>query len=152
MAQLWIYTNVRQTSPLLAVFARNGIYLLNHGRSVPALFARTNFAQEFPRVNAQVVVVVPRELYGISPHALCRKWLRVRFKDQQRPRGGGCRIPRVSSGLAPFLLAHSARTCVPQINKAIMRNVPIPPLDVHPSPCGEMHLDRLRVSGSGRRL
>ena len=123
--------------------------------SLPCLLAfltRTNFPQKLTRVNAEIVIVVPRKLDGVLAHALRRKRLRMRLEHQQGTRSRGRGIPWPPSGFAPFIFTHGARTGIPKIGKSVMRNMPIPPLDIDSSPCSEMHLDGLGVSRSRRRL
>jgi hypothetical protein len=46
------------------------------------LCAWTDFTQKLPRIQSQVVTVVPGEFDGILAHAFCGEWLGMRLEDQ----------------------------------------------------------------------
>src|ERR1035438_2247508 len=49
-----------------------------------AFLTGADFAQEFPRVNAKVVVIVPLEPYGVLAHAFGGNWFGRGFEQGQR--------------------------------------------------------------------
>src|ERR1022692_2413197 len=117
-----------------------------------ALLARTDFAQELPGVNAQVVVIVPLEFDGVLADALSGNWLGGRFEHGQRPGSESGSLPKLPSSLGALFFAHRAGAGIAEEHKAVMRNVAVGPLNVDARAGCEIHLDRLRVCARGRRL
>ncbi len=117
-----------------------------------ALLAGTDFAQELPGINAEIVIIVPGELDGVLAHPFGGERLGVGLKDQQRSRRGGSGLSGTASGFAALVLAHGARTSIAQVNEVVMRNVAVVPFDVHARAGGQIHLHRLGIGRRGWRL
>lgn len=113
-----------------------------------ALAARANFAEKLPRVNPQIVIIVPRELDRIFADALCRQRLRRRLENEQGAGGGRGWISGAASGVAALFLAHGAGTGIAQVNETVVRSVAVSPLDVHAGSAREMNFYGLGVGGS----
>jgi hypothetical protein len=101
-----------------------------------ALLARANFAQEFPRVNAEVVIVIPLEADGVLPNTFGGKRFGGGFEHGQgawrRFRG----LTRRTAGFVALFVAHGAGAGVAQENESVMRGVGVGPNDVHASSGG----------------
>ena len=116
-----------------------------------ALRARTNFPQIEPRINSQIVFIIPGKLQRILPHRFRRKRFHRRLEHRQSPRSRLRLLARLSSRLPPLLLAERARTSIPQERERIRRPVPILPLNLHPRPRSQMNHHRLRIVPHPRR-
>src|SRR5450631_2669152 len=84
------------------------------------LGAGTDFTQKFPRIESQVVVIVPRKLDGVFSHAFRGEGLGVGLEHQQRAGSGGDRIAGPSASFAALVLAHGARTSVAQVDEVVV--------------------------------
>ncbi len=111
----------------------------------PALPARTNLPQISPRINPQVVIIIPRETQRVLPHLLHRQSFGRRLEHRQRPRRQLGSLTRLSSRLLPLVIAKRARTSIPQERKRITRPMPIFPFNLHTSTRSQIDLDRLRI-------
>src|SRR4051794_1481478 len=96
-----------------------------------AFLTRADFAQKFPRVDPQVVIIIPRKLDRVLTHALGGDWFGGGLENQQGTGSGGGGIARTSAGLAALLFAHGARAGVPQVHESVVRTVAVIPFDVH---------------------
>jgi hypothetical protein len=110
-----------------------------------ALRAGTNFPQIEPRINSQIVPIVPRKLQRILAHCLGRERFHGRLEHRQSPRRQLRRFARFSSRLSPLIFAKRARTRVPQERKRVDGPVPILPLDLHSRTRRQMDQYRLRI-------
>src|SRR5579863_3170035 len=117
-----------------------------------ALRAGADFPEKLPRVNAQVVVIVPRELNRVLAHAFCRDRFRRRLEHGQRAGSEFGRLSIAPACLAALFFAHGARAGVAQVDEVVMRNVAVFPVDMHASASGEIDLHRFRVRGCGGSL
>ncbi len=117
----------------------------------PALRARTNFPQIEPRINSQIVVIVPRKPKRIFAHRLRRQRFHRRLKHRQSPGRELRRLARLASRLGSLILAKRAGTSIPQIRKRIDGPMPILPLNLHPRPRRQMNHHRLRIVPHPRR-
>src|SRR3954462_12427192 len=70
-----------------------------------ALFTRTDFAQPLPRINSEVVTVVPVELDSVLANALRGIRFDRRLKHGQLTRLQFHRLPRLSATLAALFVA-----------------------------------------------
>src|SRR5208282_1800281 len=117
-----------------------------------AFVARTDFTQELPGIDAKVVIVVPGKADGIFTDCL----------GGNRPGGGfehgkhaGSELGRLTGfapGLVALFIAHGAGAGISQVDKIVVRNVAVSPLDVHARAGGEVHFDRLGICGRSGRL
>ncbi len=114
----------------------------HHARALPA---RTNFPQVRPRIDSQIVPVVPGELQRIFAHGLSRQRLHRRPIHRQSSRRRLRRLARLSSGFPPLLVAQRARASIPQVGKRINRPVPILPLNLHSRPRSQVNHHRPRI-------
>jgi len=96
-----------------------------------AFLTGANFAQELPRVDAEVVIVVPLKTDGIFAHALGRNGSCRGFEHGQRAGGKLGWFARFASVFAALFVAHRARAGVAKENEIVVRNVTIRPLDIH---------------------
>src|SRR5580704_6893984 len=117
-----------------------------------AFLAGTDFAQETPGVDAEVVVVVPRELDGVFADAFGGDGLGGRFEHGQRSERGLRRVAGTAPGLLALLVAHGAGAGIAQIDEVVVRNVAVVPRNVYARARGEIHLHRLGICGRGGRL
>lgn len=117
-----------------------------------ALRARTHLAQIFPRIQSQIVIVVPRKPDGVLSDPFRGDWLRRSLKHRQRSRRNSRRLSRLPASLRPLFVTHGARAGVAQIYEREMGNVAVGPRDIHPAARGQIHLHRFRIGSRGRRL
>src|SRR6266852_9241630 len=96
-----------------------------------ALRTGTEFAQKFPRVNAQVVIIVPFEADGIFTHTFGGNRLGCWLKQGQRTGGEFGRLAGLASRLVALFVAHGARAGVAEVDKIVVGNVAVGPFDVH---------------------
>src|ERR1700686_4114686 len=141
-------------SPVLTVCnnPRRGLLSLTRRPRRLALGTRTNFAQELPRIESEIVVIVPGKLNGVSAHTLRRKRLGVGFENQQRAGSGGNGIARATSRLAALIFAHGARAGIAQVDEAIVRDVAVVPLNIDTGTGREIHLHGFWIGGRGGGL
>src|SRR5215470_4228601 len=101
-----------------------------------ALVAGTDLPQKVPRVNSEVVTVVPVELDGVLADTFGGEWSGGGLEHRQCTRRGFRRFPRGASGLAALLFAERTWAGIPQKNKGIGRVVAVAPVDFHSRPTG----------------
>src|ERR1035438_2103763 len=116
-----------------------------------ALRARTNLPQIEPRINSQIVFIVPRKLQRILAHCLRRQRFHRRLEHRQSPRRQLRRLARLSSRLPALILAKRARTSIPQERKRIGGPVSILPFNLHPRARRQMNQHRLGIVPHPRR-
>src|SRR5437588_8831876 len=104
------------------------------------LRAGTEFAQKFPRVNAQVVIIVPFEPDGIFAHTFGGNRLGGGFKQGQGTGGEFGRLAGLASGFVALFVAHGAWAGVTEVDKIVVRNVAVRPLNIDARPGGKVHL------------
>jgi hypothetical protein len=113
--------------------------------ATPALRAWTNLAQIKPRINSQIVLIVPGKFQRVLADGLCRQCLYQRLKHRKRP---GCQCSWLAS-LSPrfrsLIFAECAGTSVPQKRKRVGRPVAVLPLDLHPRARRQMNDNRLGI-------
>src|SRR6202162_4478956 len=140
---------VPSSVPTLCINPVSGLLSLTRCPRCFAFVTRTDFAQELPRIESEVVVVVPGKLNGVFAHALRGDGLGVGLENKQRAGGGGDGIAGASSRLAALIFAHGARAGVAQVNEVIVRDVAVIPFDINAGAGAEVHLHRLWVGGRG---
>src|ERR1700757_4432478 len=96
---------------------RSGLLSLTRRPRRLALGTRTNFAQELPRIESEIVVIVPGKLDGVFAHALRSKRLGVGFENQQRAGRRRNWIAGTPPRLAALIFAHGARAGVAQVDE-----------------------------------
>ena len=111
----------------------------------PALPTWTNLPQIRPRINPQIVIIIPRKSQRVLAHLLHRQRFGRRLEHRQRPRCQLGSLTRLSSRLLPLVIAKRARTSIPQKRKRITRPMPIFPFNLHTGPRRQIDLDRLRI-------
>src|SRR5919109_1006207 len=99
--------------------------------------------QELPGVEPEVVIVIPAKFDGIAAHRFDLVRLGRRLKHRQRTGRKLGRVSRLTAGLATFFIAQGARTGISKEGKAVVRNMPVLPLDFHTGAGGNVHLHRL---------
>jgi hypothetical protein len=109
------------------------------------LRARANFPQIEPRINPQIVIIVPRKPQRVLSHRFRRQCPYRRLEHRQRSRSQLRRFARLASRFRPLVLAQRARTSIPQKRKRIHRPVPILPLNLHARSRRQMNHHRLRI-------
>ncbi len=109
------------------------------------LRARTNFPQIEPRINSQIVIIVPRKLDRILPDRFRRHCLRRCLEHRQSSGRKLRRLSRFALCLRPLIFAKRTRTSVPQKCKRVDRPVSVLPLDLHTRAGRQIDLDRLRI-------
>lgn len=70
-----------------------------------AVFAGTNFPQPFPRINSQLMAIVPVELDGVLADGLSRSRLHGGLEHGQLARFRCHRLSRPATGFAALLIA-----------------------------------------------
>jgi hypothetical protein len=120
------------------------------GACPDALRARTNFPQIKPRINPQIVVIIPRKLQCILTDSLGRHRLHCWLKHWQGSRSQFRRLPWLALRLRSLIFAKRARTSVPQKCKRVDGPVPIFPLNLQPLPGRQMNHDRLGIIADTR--
>ena len=115
------------------------------------LAARTHFPQVRPRINSQIVIIVPRKFQRVLAHRLRRQRFRRWLEHRKRPRGQLCRLARLPSRLSALILAQCARTSIPQKFERINGLVSVLPLDLHTRAGRQVNLDRPRIVRQARR-
>jgi hypothetical protein len=111
----------------------------------PTLPARTNLPEISPRINPQIVIIVPRKTQRVLPDLLHRQSFGRRLEHRQRPRCQLGSLTRFPPRLPPLVIAKRARTGIPQKRKRITRPMPILPVNLHTGPRSQIDLDRLRI-------
>lgn len=92
------------------------------------------------------MAVVPVELNRVLADWLGGHRLRSRFIDAQFVWSVLRGLTRLPIGLHAFFVAQSAGAGIPQMREAVVRDVPIFPLDRDTLAGREMNFDRLRIS------
>ena len=105
--------------------------LILNASGYPALRARTNFPQKLPRIQPQIVIIVPFEPDRVFAHGLSRHWFCRRLEHRQRSWGKLRWITRFASGFIALLVAHRAWASVAEVDEIVVRNVAVRPLDIH---------------------
>jgi|SRR3954468_19508576 hypothetical protein len=106
-----------------------------------ALLARTHFPQKGPRVNPQLVPIIPVEPDRILAHAFGAQRLGRSLKHGQACRCQLRSLSRLAIALAALFIAERARTGIPQEREWIMGRMPILPLDIHPGTGADVYFD-----------
>src|SRR5258708_5137669 len=117
-----------------------------------AFRAGTEFAQKLPRVNAEVMIIVPFEADGIFAHTFGGNRLGRRFKQGQRAGGELGRLAGLASRLVALFVAHGARAGVAEVDKIVVGDVAVRPLNIDARPGGKVHLYCLGIGGRSGRL
>jgi hypothetical protein len=105
--------------------------------------ARADVPQELPRIESQIVVIVPDEFNGIPAHGFYLVRLGRGLEHGQRPRRQLRRISRLAASFTTFFIAQSAGAGIPQKAETVGGDMPVLPLDFHAGAGGDVHLDRL---------
>ena len=113
--------------------------------------ARAHFPEVRPRVDPQIVVVVPGKPQRVFSYGLGRKSLDRRLEHRQCSRSRFLKLTRLPSALTALILTKRARTSVAQEPERIRRPVPVFPLNLQALARGQMHLYRLRIVRYPRR-
>src|SRR5580693_1395723 len=117
-----------------------------------ALLTRTNFAQKPPRINPEVMIIVPLEADRVFAHGFGGNWLGSRFEHRQGPARQFRWLARLPSSLFALFVAHGARARIAEIDEPVMRNMAVSPFDIHTRAGRKVHLNRLGVGSRTRRL
>jgi len=117
-----------------------------------AFLARTPVAQELPRINSHLVVVVKMKLDRVFAHAFRRNRFDCGLVHWQCPGGEFRRLSGLLVRLGPGLVAQRAGACIAQEGKRIVRPVAVLPLDVQTGPCAQIHFHRLWVRSGGHEF
>jgi hypothetical protein len=115
------------------------------------LAARTHLPQVNPRINSQIVIIVPRKFQRVLADRLRRQRFRRWLEHRKRPGGQLRRLARLSSRLCPLVLAQRARASIPQEFERIDGLVSVLPLDLHTRAGRQVNLDRPRIIRQARR-
>ena len=107
--------------------------------------AWADFSQETPRINAELVAIIPVKFDGVLAHSLSREGPRCFLKDGQRTRRELRRVTRITAGFAALIITQSTGAGVPQERKWIVRTMTIFPLDVHSGAGGQIDSYRLGI-------
>jgi hypothetical protein len=117
-----------------------------------AFFTGADFAQEFPGIEAEVVLVVPVEFDGVFADGFRRERLGGGLEHRERSGGKFRGFAGTEAGLGALVFAQGAGASVAQVDKVVVGRVAVFPLDIHAGPGGEIHLHGLGICGRGRRL
>lgn len=116
-----------------------------------ALVARAHFTEELPRIDPQIVVIVPGELDCVLADAFRGHGLGRWLEDQQSASCGAGWVSGAAPRFPPFFLTDGARTRVPQIHEVVVGHMTVSPFNVHPGARSKMYLHRFGVCrGRGR--
>jgi hypothetical protein len=110
-----------------------------------ALRTRADFPQQLPRIETEIVVIVPLEADGILTHRFSRDRLGRRLEHWQNTDRGFGRFSRLSPRFVAFLVAHGAGAGVAEIDEVVVGDVAVGPFDVHPGAGRKVNLYRLRI-------
>src|SRR5260370_42671278 len=105
-----------------------------------ALHTGTEFAQKLPGINAEVVVIVPFEANGILTHAFGRDGPGGWFEYGQSTGRKVGWFAGLASRLVALFVAHGTRAGVAEVDKIVVGDVPVRPLDIDARPGGKVHL------------
>jgi hypothetical protein len=111
--------------------ARVGLGVVFGSAVAGALFTGTNFPQPLPRINSQVVTVVPVELNRIFADALRGLRLYGRLEHRQLAGFWFHRLSSFTPSFAALFIAERARACITQIGERIARKMSVFPFNVH---------------------
>src|SRR5450432_2478179 len=114
---------------------------------LPALRARTHVPQKLPRINPQLMAIVPFKFQRILANRICGNRFRSSLKHDQLSWLRLRRLPRLPPRLAALFVAKRARAGVAQEGKCVRRKMSVLPLNLDPGPRLQMDFHGFRVGG-----
>lgn len=108
-------------------------------------FARAVLAQEWPRVDTQVVAVVPVEANGIASDGFGVGRAGFFFKHGQRAWSQGGRLAGSALCFFAFVVTESARAGIAQEDERVAGVVAVLPGDLEACSASDIHLDGFRI-------
>ena len=127
--------------------------MMEEGLSPPrgAFWAGTNFPQVDPRINSEIVIVVPGKTQRIFANLFGGNRFGGRLEHRERAWSKFGRLPRFAFRLLTLLFTQRAGTSIAQEGKAIRGVVAVLPLDLHARTGRHVYRDQLRIVGLARR-